>query len=135
MARVFLLAAFSLSMTVSAHAIDSSGAVVLNSVTIHNNNCSPWGSDHVRVNVYDPLDDRNWLEKCTSTTISLKHGATTTLTLNASITSPEGDSTKACVYRHEAEGTVGGSRDVHGDAVSHVTCKNDWAGVCQCKKD
>ena len=38
-------------------------------------------------------------------------------------------------YAHEAMGTAGGKHDVHADEDSSVTCKRDWAHVCQCTKD
>ena len=45
------------------------------------------------------------------------------------------NTTQTCPYAHEAEGTVGGKQDVYGDENSSVTCRKDWAGVCQCTKD
>ncbi len=133
--------AFSLGLTTPAHAIDASGAEVLTFVNVHNTNCSPWGQDHVVVNIWDPDQPGSITEpnQCTHTKVALKHNETKTVLLKGRVegTVPDGGAhySHNCVYKHEADGTAGGARDVHGDQQSGVTCRNDWIGVCQCTKD
>ena len=69
---------------------------------------------------------------CTNTKVKVKTGQSKTISLT--VRDKKGD---ICEYHHYAKGT-GASwppKDVMGDEVSSVTCKRDWARVCQCKKD
>ncbi len=131
MQRLLLAFLFVFSVAATAHA---------GSLTIHNNNCSPWLKDHVRVHVYggNPPGDQ-YPGTCTDTWVSLKHGETKTISLTGRLEYfSQADNVSYaydCKYTHEAEGTVMGDSDIDGREDSHVTCKNDWAGVCQCKKD
>jgi hypothetical protein len=98
-------------------------------VTIHNDNCAPLFQSSVQVHVYDATDrdsQGNSRGNCTDIWKDVSKGSNATLQLL------EGNT---CTYAHEAEGTVGGSRDVSGSVSSSVTCSNDWLGVCQCTKD
>lgn len=105
---------------------------------IHNSNCTKWVWKRVTVHVKAGDQDVG----CTRTKVSLRKGKSKTIELiptstkyekpaGAVVTVPEYE----CKYRHEASGTVLGKRDVHGKQHSSVTCKKDWGGVCQCKKD
>lgn len=136
MRKLILAIFFGLGFAASAQAIDSSGAVSVGEVTIHNNNCSPWLQDHVRVHFWGQASTN---EACTDTWVSLKHGETKTFQLRREFTDSSSDGKTVihtrCKYFHEAEGTTGGKQDLYGDEVASVTCKNDWAGVCQCTKD
>ena len=69
---------------------------------------------------------------CTYTKVKVKTGQSKTISLTER--DRQGD---ICKYRHNAKGTgiTDPPKDVKGDEVSSVTCKRDWARVCQCRKD
>lgn len=106
-------------------------------VTVKNENCTKlvWfkTKKRVKVQVYNPSD-----VMCNQWESSWHHipqGHSVTIPLVGWIDGPAGTRPYYCTYAHEAEGTTGGKEDVHGNEVSSVTCKKDWAGVCQCTKD
>ena len=95
-------------------------------IAIYNNNC---GSS-VKVHVFDMQDT-----SCTGKWITVKKGQTeysNLYTYRANVITGQDTSTQ-CVYKHEAEGTVGGKADVRGitsvGSYQKVTCKKDWIGV------
>lgn len=100
-------------------------------LTIYNHNCSKWKGfklyKRVTVHVF------NNKAGCTETTVTLGHKQSQTIKLTP-FYFHKGEK-KDCKYKHEANGTVAGKKDIYGGAHSSVTCKKDWADVCQCTKD
>lgn len=113
-------------------------AVQAGTLTISNKDCNPWGKSSVHVNIWDPDTKMAWDADCTHTGVSLRHGESKTISLTHKISGKDTTSnqsfTHTCWYKHEADGTVGGSRDIPGGRDSRVHCENDWIGVCQCYK-
>ena len=104
------------------------------SVIIANENCKslkfdPWPKiiRRVTVHVFDYPD------ACTDTNVTIGEGDVKVVQLAE--THEVDGKTYNCMYYHEAKGTAGGVDDVKGSAISSVTCKEDWADVCQCTKD
>ena len=101
------------------------------SLSIYNKNCTQVENfvtkKHVTVHVYSSWDYTG----CTREWVVVPRGHTKTIELV-----PDSGYGQRCGnYAHEAKGTVGGHYNVHGDEVASVTCKRDWAWVCQCTKD
>jgi hypothetical protein len=40
-----------------------------------------------------------------------------------------------CFYSVQAEGVIGGDQHVRGTKGQKITCRLDWAGVCQCRTE
>ena len=101
-------------------------------LTIYNKNCTKTHNfatkKRVKVHVYGKLESG-----CTTREVTVRQGQSRTLDLVP--TYKDNGLKKDCFYFHEANGTVGGKQDVNGTRDSHVTCKKDWAHVCQCKLD
>ena len=106
-------------------------------LTIYNKNCIKVKGfkkyKRVSVHVWGP-DECN-----TKTTVTVHQGESTTITLDEYYRVEKSEynegTRKECIYAHEAKGTVFGGHNVRGTEDSHVTCKKDSIGVCQCKKD
>lgn len=103
-------------------------------LTIFNKDChtlkfDPWPKvvQRITVHVYDHPS------ACTKKHVSVKVGHYETVSLVAKH-EVNGELYK-CNYFHEAMGTAGGKDDVYGGGHSSVTCKQDWADVCQCTED
>ena len=98
-------------------------------LTIYNKDCThgkgfkkkKWVSVHV-------YDKKN--KECTDTYVHVNENNSKTVSLIE-----ETNNDTSCYYKHEAKGTIIGSRDIPGYLNSSVTCKKDWANVCQCTKD
>ena len=111
-------------------------------LTIYNENCTHLKGfkrkKSVTVHVF-AQDDCD-----TNTKVTVRQGSSKTITLDDYYNEKDhmskdgkivkGDPT-TCKYAYEARGTVSFTRDVRGDRDSSVTCKRDWARVCQCTKD
>ena len=106
------------------------------SVTIYNENCTKQSHGkrvkHVKVHVFGQKG-----KSCTDTHVTVHQGESETVQLKAQYrgSGVESNTLYPCKYKHEAQGTVGGKRHVLGSEHSTVTCKRDWARVCQCTKD
>ena len=101
------------------------------SMSIYNKNCTQVENfvkkKQVTVHVYSSLGYTG----CTNEWVVVHRGHTETIELV-----PDSGYGQRCGhYMHEAKGTVGGKYDVHGDETASITCKRDWAWVCQCTKD
>lgn len=99
-------------------------------VTIYNKNCHKLKGfkyyKRVTVNIF------NKFKGCTGYRVTVKQGRSKVVYLRELSTVDNGPCSS---YAHEANGTVGGHYDAPADGHTHVTCKRDWADVCQCKKD
>ena len=120
--------------------VDQNGRKLAGGIQIKNEDCGGGKNPKVKVHVFDP--DKGG---CSDTWVTVNKGATeikrNLYSYNSKFGSPYEDLKSAhCLYAHEAEGTVGGNADVDGRlnsnyANNRVTCRADWAGVCQCIND
>lgn len=116
----------------------SSDFLYSGTLTIHNKNCAAIGTQHVKVHVFVPMMDiaSAEVQPCTHTWVTVDKHSSKSLTLMEVDYDVDPPGTVICDnYFHEAGGTTGGKKDVDGREDSSVTCKNDWARVCQCTKD
>lgn len=125
---IFCILATSLILaTIAAPAPVQAGTM-----TIYNKNCTHTKGfkrkNWVTVYVYGP-------RKCTNKTLRINKGQSKTIELKEEYLSSGAEKYFPCRYNHEAKGTAFGKNDVYGDKHSSVTCKRDWARVCQCTKD
>ena len=106
-------------------------------LTIHNENCTKnigfKKRKRVTVHVWGQ-------EECdTDKKVTIDQGESKTIELDDHFKTSgsvyEEGVVKECKYGHEAMGTVSFKHDVAGSQDSHVTCKKDRIGVCQCRKD
>lgn len=130
---------FYILMSVLMLAVVVPQATHAGTVSIYNKNCThtkglyrkKWVTVHVR-----------GYQGCTNTKVQVRKGSTKVVNLiptsdkyvdedGSVYYGPE----RTCKYKHEAKGTLGGKRRVSGKENSSVTCKRDWARVCQCTKD
>ena len=99
-------------------------------LTIFNKNCTKTYNfatkKRVKVRIY-----ANGSEGCTQKRVTVHQGRPKTIELMEQ--NIDGDDCGK--YAHEAIGTVMGKYDAPADEDTHVTCKKDWAAVCQCTKD
>ena len=98
-------------------------------LTIYNENCTHL-KGLVRKKFTTVYVDASEAHGCTDTKVQVKTGQSKTIELVARNKNGE-----TCKYNHNAEGVVGGKYDIKAEDFSSVTCKRDWARVCQCKKD
>ncbi|MEE2921782.1 MAG: hypothetical protein VYC38_08470 [Pseudomonadota bacterium] len=92
-------------------------------VKIENVNCGTLFSKKVNVHIYDSDNDA-----CTDTWVKgVKQGEVRTKRVRYLFD----EGRKTCKYRHEAEGTVLGKRDLKLPGENHIICYND-VGICQC---
>ena len=100
-------------------------------VTIYNENCTKTYNfstkKRVRVRVHSP--------HCTDKKVSVRQGHSETVVVQEKYKTRVGGWFNCEGYRHEAMGTKWGKPDAPPDGDTHVTCKKDWLGVCQCTKD
>ena len=104
-------------------------------LTIHNKSCVKLkGLDsvsRVTVHVHGQYGCK------TNRYVTVNEGHSKTITLDEHFNDLDiGDGTVSeCKYSHEAKGTARGEQDVLGTDDSYVTCREGWAGSCQCTKD
>ena len=100
-------------------------------LTIYNKNCTKRAGFIKKQRVTVHVFSKNSDDGCTNEWVVVHRGHTETIELV-----PDSGYGQRCGhYMHEAKGTVGGKYDVHGDETASITCKRDWAWVCQCTKD
>lgn len=113
-----------IAMPLTAHA---------GSLTIYNKNCTKTANfttkKRITLHVY-PQDHRDEVG-CTNEWITVHKGSSRTI----EISKYSMGGLDCGKYRHEAAGTAFGHFDVDAGKDSHVTCKKDRLGVCQCTKD
>ena len=114
-------------------AIATPVAAYAGTLTVYNDNCTKTVSrsttKRVTVNVSPQKGYRG--AGCTDTYFTVSQGNSKTIELEER----SADERYPCKYAHEARGTALGKHDVRGDSDSTVTCRKDWASVCQCTKD
>ena len=100
-------------------------------MTIYNKNCTKTANFATKQRVTVIISSKKDGEGCTSGRVTVHRGHSRVVPIAAT----DKDGNECGKYRHEAHLTILGEYDVseHGD--SHVTCKKDWLGVCQCTKD
>ena len=106
-------------------------AVHAGSMTIYNENCTKFTGLKTRKRVTVLIDSSKNNEGCTDTYVTVSKHKSKTVELAAN--GIDGDSCGK--YSHEARGTAFGKYDAPGNKHTRVTCKKDWADVCQCTKD
>ena len=100
-------------------------------LTIYNDNCTKTANFATKKRVKVDIDGREANKGCTDVTVTVHQGHSRVIHLET-----KGNDDGPCgKYRHEARGVAFGKFDVWGSDDSHVTCKRDWARVCQCTKD
>lgn len=119
-----------IATTPMAEASENRGTLV-----IYNKNCTKVKGfkkhKRVTVHVYSSSSD-----SCTRTSVTIGQGEYKTVSLVPywyDVSAPK--KAKDCKYYHQAYGTVGGENDVRGDEGATVSCRKDWLGVCQCRKN
>lgn len=99
-------------------------------LTIYNKNCTKTKNWRTVKRVTVRVHTGNTKDGCTNTKVTVHQNHSKTVELIE-----KNDEGGDCKYGHEAMGTVYGKFKVRGDKNSSVTCKRDWAKVCQCTKD
>ena len=105
-------------------------------VTVYNKDCrtvlfKPWPVTRSRVDVHI----WNFTEGCSDGWMRIAIGESKTMEVKEHYGNSEDN---RCLYYHEAAGTssvLHGRQDVYGDENASVTCKENLAKVCICKKD
>ena len=100
-------------------------------MTIYNKNCTKTYNFATKQRVTVKIKSKNSYKGCTKKKVTIHKGQSRTIELAE--TGLAGD--YCGKYSHQAIGTSRGKRDVSPYQDSHVTCKRDWARVCQCTKD
>lgn len=100
-------------------------------LTIYNKNCTKRAGFIKKQRVTVHVFSKNSDDGCTNEWVTVHKGESETIEILAK----DKNGKNCSKYTHEATGTVFNDYDISGFRNSSVTCKKDWAKICQCTKD
>ncbi len=109
------------------------------SVTFYNKNCSKYSGFRVVKQVAVVI--KGDAHGCSDIEVNVQQGAFKTVrllpatTVNNTPYDPTTDSPRECRYSWEVSPRFTVRSELRGREDYAMTCKKDWAGVCQCTKD